>query len=81
MSTSSESQHEKAIRTLRTDFRDDLERFFELDHQLFGGYVVAWLASNLEVDQLGRLVDELDSVVRVDGHRLLDRPRARRGDL
>lgn len=81
MSTSPQNDRVEAIRTLRTDFKDDLERFLDLDAHFFGGYVVAWLASNLDVDELGRLVDELDDVVRVDGHRLLDRPRSRRRDL
>ena len=81
MSTSPQNDRQQAIRTLRTDFRDDLERFLDLDALFYGGYVTAWLASNLDVDQLGRLVDELDDIVRVDGHRLLDRPRGRQRDL
>jgi hypothetical protein len=81
MSTSSESQYEKGIRTLRTDFRDDLMRFLEVDAHFFGGYVVGWLIANLDVEALGRLVDELDASVRVDGHRVLDRPHHRACDL
>lgn len=81
MSTSPQNARIEAIRTLRTDFRDDLQRFLELDPVSVSGYVVAWLTANLDVDELGRLVDELDDVYRVDGHRVLDRPRSRARDL
>lgn len=69
-----EDPTQQALRTLRTDLRDDLERFLLLDPQFFAGYVHAWLVANLELEQLEHLVDELDDVVRVDGHRLLDWP-------
>jgi hypothetical protein len=81
MSMSHETPYEQGIRTIRTDLRNDLERFAELDPLFYVGYVTAWLAGNLDVDVLARLVDELDDTVRVNGHRLLDRPGKRVTEL
>lgn len=81
MSNSHEIPYQDAIRTLRTELRDDLIRFADLDAHFFAGYVIGWLASRLEVTQLEDLVDDLDGTVRVDGRRLLDKPANRIADL
>lgn len=65
----------ESLRTLRRQLGDDLSRFADLDVHFFAGYVIGWLRANLELTDLEDLVDELDTTVRVDGHRLLDRPR------
>lgn len=67
----------EAIRSLRMELRDDLSRFADVDVHFFAGYVLAWLASNLALGALEDLVEELDSVLRVDGKRVLDRPANR----
>lgn len=81
MSTYGQEPYQERIRTLRLELKWDLERFLEVDPAFFGGYVLGWLATELDVEDLERLVEQLDSTVRVDGHRVLDRPAGRRSDL
>lgn len=63
----------EAIRTLRYQLGEDLHAFADHDVHFFAGYVIGWLRTNLELGDLERVVDELNSTLRVDGHRLLDR--------
>jgi len=57
---------------LRRQLQQDLETFLNAEIHI-SGYIVAWLARNLRVDQLERLVDELDGVYRYRGGSILGR--------
>jgi hypothetical protein len=57
---------------LRRELADDLLKFLASDVHI-AGYIVAWLQRELKIEQLERLVDELDSVYRPRGKSILGR--------
>lgn len=77
MSTSPQNDRQQAIRTLRMQLHEDLSRLSLAAPDFFAGYLVMWLVSNLQIEQLEKIVDELDESIVVSGRRVLDRPANR----
>jgi len=75
MSTSPQNPAHEAIRTLRIQLGEDLHAFAAADTHAFAGYVIGWLRACLDLTDLEDLVDELDRIYRVEGQRILERPR------
>jgi hypothetical protein len=68
----SQAQQEKHVyeTVLREALRQDLEQFLDVDVHI-SGYIVGWICRNCPLDDLERLVDEMDDVFTVGGRSIL----------